>query len=141
MKRKTLSDARKRTTDLDQLIKRIYEDHVLGKLPESRYLKLSGDYENEHQKLIRLSAMLELEIETEVQKVVDIDKFLALAEKYAEISELTVPMVNELISKLVVHNPEKRYSRKHVIIEVFFTYVGKICIPLHRKTAESQSIA
>ena len=88
-----------------------------------------------------MTAMLEREIETEAQKVVDIDKFLALAEKYAEITELTAPMVNELISKLVIHSPEKRYSRKHVTIEVFFTYVGKIRIPLHRKTAQIQSIA
>ena len=104
-------------------------------------LSLTAAYENEQQELTRLSALLEHEIETEAQKVVDIDKFLALAEKYAEISELTAPIVNELISKLIIHSPEKRYSRKHVTIEVFFTYVGKIRIPLHRKTAEIQSIA
>ena len=73
--------------------------------------------------------------------MVNIDRFLALAEKYAEISELTALMVNELMSKLVVHSPKKGYSRKHVTIEVSFTYVGKVRIPLHCKTAEIQSVA
>ena len=141
IKRKTLSDARKRIAELDQLVKRVYEDNVLKRLPDSRYLKLSGDYEKEQQELSKLSAMLEREIEAEAQQMVDIDKFLALAERYAEIAELTAPMVNELISKLVIHSPEKRYSRKHVTIEVFFTYVGKIRIPLYSKTIDQQGIA
>ena len=133
LKRKTLSDAHKRIVELDQLVKRVYEDNVLGRLPDSRYLKLSGDYEEEQRELARLSAMLEREIESEAQQMVDIDKFFELADKYAEISELTVPMVNELIAKIVIHAPEKKYSRKHVTIEVFFTYVGKIHISPHHE--------
>lgn len=38
--------------------------------------------------------------------------------------------MNELIDKIVVHSPEKIGGRKHVTIEVYFTYVGKIRIPL-----------
>ena len=55
--------------------------------------------------------------------------------------ELTAPIVNELISKIVVHSPEKRYSRKHVTIEVFFTYVGKIRIPINIENMEDVDIA
>jgi len=140
-KRKALSAEKKRITELDQLIKRVYEDNVLNRLPDSRYLKLSGDYEKEQQELVRLSSTLEREIDAEAQQMVDIDKFFALAEKYAEITELTAPAVNELISKILVHKPEKRYSQKHVTIEVFFTYVGKIRIPLRPELTANQDIA
>ncbi len=34
--------------------------------------------------------------------------------------------------KIVIHNPEKIGGRKHVTIEIYFTYVGKIRIPLHK---------
>ena len=38
-KRKALSGAKKRMEDLDRIIQHIYEDNVLGKLSDSRYLK------------------------------------------------------------------------------------------------------
>lgn len=44
--------------------------------------------------------------------------------------ELDASTVNELIDKIVVHSPEKIGGRKHITIEVYFTYVGKIRIPL-----------
>ena len=53
-----------------------------------------------------------------------------LAARYSNFQELEAAMVNELIDKIVVHSPEKIGGRKHVTIEVYFTYVGKIRIPL-----------
>ena len=35
------------------------------------------------------------------------------------------PVAHELIEKIVVHSPEKISGKKHVTIEVYFTYVGK----------------
>ena len=46
-KQKALSGAKKRMEDLDRIIQHIYEDNVLGKLSDSRYLKLSRQYEIE----------------------------------------------------------------------------------------------
>jgi Site-specific recombinases, DNA invertase Pin homologs len=139
--RKTLADAHKRIADLDVLVQKIYEDNALGKLPDARYLKLSAQYEQEQQEISQLAAKLEREIETEIAQMVDMDKFFVLADRYANLTELTAPIVNELISKIVVHSPEKRYSRKHVTIEVFFTYVGKIRIPISIENTEDEDIA
>lgn len=47
-----------------------------------------------------------------------------------EMQELDAPLLNELVSKIVVHSPERIKGKKHVTIEVYFTYVGKIRIPL-----------
>lgn len=46
--------------------------------------------------------------------------------------ELDAATVNEQIKKIVIHSPEKIGGKKHVTIEVFFTYVGKIRIPLSK---------
>jgi len=88
-----------------------------------------------------LAAKLEREIETETAHMVDMEKFFVLADRYANLTELTAPIVNELISKIVVHSPEKRYSRKYVTIEVFFTYVGKIRIPINIENTDNEDIA
>ena len=139
--RKTLADAHKRIANLDVLVQKVYEDNALGKLPDARYLKLSAQYEQEQQEIAQLAAKLEREIESETAQMVDMDKFFVLADRYANLTELTAPIVNELISKIVVHSPEKRYSRKHVIIEVFFTYVGKIRIPINIENTDDVDIA
>jgi len=87
-----------------------------------------------------LAAKPKCEIETETAQMVDIDKFFVLADKYANLTALTVPIVNELIAKIVVHSLKKKYSRKHVTIEVFFTYAGKIRIPINIGNMEDVDI-
>lgn len=131
-KRKALSGAQKRMEDLDRIIQRLYEDSVLGKLSDMRFQKLSAQYEMEQEEIRQLSAALEKEIAEESEQVSDVGRFLQLAEQYSEIQELDASTVNELIEKIVIHNPEKIGGRKHVTIEIYFTYVGKIRIPLHK---------
>lgn len=129
-KRKALSGAQKRMEDLDKIIQRLYEDSVLGKLSDLRFHKLSAQYETEQAEIQRLASSLEKEIENEAEQIADVGRFLQLADRYSELPELDASTVNELIDKIVVHSPEKIGGRKHVTIEIYFTYVGKICIPL-----------
>ena len=116
--------------DLDKIIQRLYEDSVLGKLSDIRFHKLSAQYETEQAEIQRLASSLEKEIENETEQIADVGRFLQLADRYSELPELDASTVNELIDKIVVHSPEKIGGRKHVTIEVYFTYVGKIRIPL-----------
>ena len=61
-KQKALSGAKKRMEVLDRIIQHIYEDNVLGKLSDSRYLKLSRQYGKEQAEIERLAAVLEREM-------------------------------------------------------------------------------
>ena len=141
-KRKVLAQAQARIVEIDTLVKRIYEDNVLGKLPDSRYIKLSEDYEREQQELTQLASALEREIEADETQIVDMGRFFALADKYADLTELSAPLLNELVSKILVHKPEKKWGRKHITIEVFFTFVGRIVIPVKPLvSADNQEIA
>ena len=129
-KRKALSGAKKRMEDLDRIIQYIYEDNVLGKLSDSRYLKLSRQYEKEQAEIEQLAAVLEREIETQDGQVSDVNEFLKLVDKYLDIPELDAAILNELVSKIVVHSPVRENGRKQVRIDLYFTYVGQIRIPL-----------
>ena len=131
-KRKALSGAQKRMEELDKIIQRLYEDSVLGKLSDARYMKLSAQYETEQAEIGRLAKALEQEIESEAGQVADVGRFLQLADRYSDLRELNAATVNELIEKIVIHSPEKIGGKKHVTIEVYFTYVGKIRIPLSK---------
>lgn len=129
-KRKALSGAQKRMEDLDKIIQRLYEDSVLGKLSDLRFQKLSAQYETEQEEIQRLAASLEREIENEAGQIADVGRFLQLADRYSDLQELDAATVNELIEKIVIHSPKRIGGKKHVTIEVYFTYVGKIRIPL-----------
>ena len=129
-KQKALSGAKKRMEDLDRIIQHIYEDNVLGKLSDSRYLKLSRQYEKEQAEIEQLAAVLEREIETQAGQVSDVNEFLKLVDKYLDIPELDAAILNELVSRIVVHSPVRENGRKQVRIDLYFTYVGQIRIPL-----------
>lgn len=118
--------------DLDKIIQRLYEDSVLGKLSDLRFQELSAQYETEQTEIQRLASSLEQEIENEEGQIADVGRFLQLADKYSDLQELDASTVNELIDRIVIHSPEKIGGKKHVTIEVYFTYVGKIRIPLHK---------
>ena len=92
--------------DLDRIIQHIYEDNVLGKLSDSRYLKLSRQYEKEQAEIEQLAAVLEQqEIEAQAGQVSDVNEFLKLVDKYLDIPELDAAILNELVSRIVVHSP------------------------------------
>lgn len=129
-KRKALSGAQKRMEDLDKIIQRLYEDSVLGKLSDLRSQKLSAQYEAEQAEIQHLAISLEREIENEAGQIADVGRFLQLADRYSDLQDLDASTVNELIEKIVIHSPEKIGGKKHVTIEIYFTYVGKIRIPL-----------
>lgn len=48
---RSITKAKKRSTELDVLIKRLYESYALEKIPEKRYETLSAEYEQEQTEL------------------------------------------------------------------------------------------
>lgn len=105
---------------------------MLGKLSDTRFQKLSAQYETEQAEIGRLTKVLEQEIEDEAGQVADVGRFLQLADRYSDLQELVAATVNELIEKIVIHSPEKIDGKKLVTIEVYFTYVGKSRLPLSK---------
>ena len=51
-------------------------------------------------------------------------------DKYLDISELDAAILNELVNRILIHSPVKENGRKQVQIDLYFTYVGQIRIPL-----------
>lgn len=74
--------------------------------------------------------MLEHEIEAQAGHVSNVNEFLELVDKYLDIQELDAAILNELVSKIVVHSPVRENGRKQVRIDLYFTYVGQICNPV-----------
>ena len=102
LKRK-VAKAQKRIAELDVLIKKLYETYAMGKLEEKRFEMLSTEYEKEQDELEQTLASDQASLDQFNEDTDRADKFLALAKKYTDFSELTAPMINEFVEKIVVH--------------------------------------
>ena len=69
-------------------------------------------------------------MEAQAGQVSDVNEFLKLVDKYLDIPEFDDAILNELVSKIVVHSLVRESGKKQVRIDLYFTYVGKIRIPL-----------
>lgn len=66
-----------------------------------------------------------------------VDQFLALAKKYTSFSELTTPMINEFIHKIVVHAPSRdEYGDRCQEVEIYLNFIGKFDVPVPEPTPE-----
>ena len=56
----------------------------------------------------------------------NISKFAAVAKKYLDFTELTKPMLNELIDKIVVHEGDKSTGKRTQKIDIYYRFIGLI---------------
>ena len=120
---------KRRISEIDTMIERLYEDNVLGKIPDERFSKMMSKYEAEQKTLIESVAKSEHSLQAFEQDKVDLRIFLETIRKCTDIEELTSEIVNRLIRRIEVHNSEKVNGRKCVKIDVYFTAVGLIDLP------------
>ena len=104
--KKELLEAKRRMMDLDDLIKGLYENFTLGRLPERQFNRLMTEYDTEQSNLEQRISELETATERISTKAVQIDKFVRLVKKYRDFEELTTPMLNDFIEKVVIHEAE-----------------------------------
>ena len=132
----TIERNKRRIKELDKLIERIYEDNVLGKIPDARFSKMMASYEAEQNQLVTETAKAEESLKTMEQDKVDLRAFLETIRQCTDIKELTPTIVNRLIQRIEVHNSEKIGGRKQVRLDVYFTAVGLIDIPGEKELIE-----
>lgn len=108
---KELDAMRKRDTELTALFKRLYEDNVLGRIPDEHYRTLSVEYTDE-QKALRVNIPREEERLNKLKNsLTNVDRFIEKAKKYTDLSELTPEILHMFIEKIVVGEKAEKYSR------------------------------
>jgi ssDNA-specific exonuclease RecJ len=103
--KKRLAQIKKRSADLEVLLRKIYEDNALGKLPDKRYEEMATAYEKEQSEAEREAAELQSTVDSYIDGNERADRFIKLIERYENFDELTTTALNELVEKIVVHEP------------------------------------
>ena len=133
MSRKTARDSivagNKRIDELDRLIARIYEDNLNGKLSDERYNRMAVGYEREQRELLQSVAQWEQDLREMEKETVDLRMLLNGLREYASMRTLTPELVNTIIQRIEIHNPEKVDGQKRVKVDIYFTGVGLVDLP------------
>ena len=64
-RKKRLAEVQKRIGELDTIFQRIYEDNIIGKLSDERFMKMSKGYEDEQHTLQAEADEIQSELQQE----------------------------------------------------------------------------
>ena len=139
--KRTLEKQERRINELDAIIQRIYEDHVMGKLNAERFAKLSEGYEKEQADLKQSVENLRAIVNAAETQAVNVQSFLKIVKKYTEPTELTPAILREFVEKVVVHAPDKSSGHRVQRIDVHYTFIGEIDLSPEYSKYEKETTA
>lgn len=123
--KKELHSVQKRMDELDALIRSLYENSVLGKIPERQYQRLMAQYDEEQTVCEARIAELKKELDNAETTKVDLKRFIKLIRKYKDCDTLTDEMLYELVEKVVIHSASGgRTIYRQQQIDIYFNFIG-----------------
>ena len=123
--KRKLTQSRRRLAELDKLIGSVYEDKVLGKIPEEVCINLLQKYQNEKKSLTETVTELEQKAQTIRDDAANADEFIRRLKAYMEVPELTREMCMELIEFITVDECPGKYSKAPREIHIYYKLIDK----------------
>ena len=134
--RKQIGKNFKRIIELDILFRKTYEDNAAGKLTDERFGQLSGVYDSEQAALKTQNAGLQAELDAFDADSIKTGKFIEIAHRYTRFDELTTPMLNEFVEKVLIHAPDKSSGERVQRVDIYLNFIGKFDIPVAEPSQE-----
>ena len=128
-KRRELEKAKRRISELDGIIQKLYEDLALGNISEERYATLSMSLESEQRSLKATVPELESAVNTTASEEEGLQRFIEKVRRVTRMTELTPELVHEFIEKIVVSKPDYRDGKRYQTIDIYYNGVGVIREP------------
>ena len=113
--------------ELTVIFKKLYEDHVLGKIDDDQFQMLSQGYATEQSELKEQITTLSETIAKAKSKTADTARFISLAKKYTALTELTQEVLHTFVSRIEVHERTiDSFGKEHQDIDIYFTHIGSV---------------
>lgn len=121
-----LAAIEKRLAELRKLAQAIYEDKVLGRMPETVCAQLMTQYEAERADKLEQRAHLSGELEAYQQETDDVQQWMKLIQEYTKLEELDRPTLLRLIKRIEVGEKKVEDGRTVRDIKIHYNFVGYI---------------
>jgi hypothetical protein len=116
-----------RLEQIDKVVNKLYEDYALGNIEQDRHQQLTMKYSEEYHLLKKELEESQANLTYHENTSGRAKKFIALVESYCEFIELTPTAINKFISKIVIHERDKKGTKYTIqYVGVYFNYIGKI---------------
>ena len=133
-----LENLKRRDAELTALFKRLYEDNVLGKIPNEVFRKLSDDYLTEQKEIQTTIPKKENDLERLKASVSNASAFIDKAKQYTEINELTAEILHLFIERVEVGERTEKWSRTAMQeINIYYRDIGLLDNVIEPQTEES----
>lgn len=83
-----------RETELQAILRKLYEDNALGKISDEQFMALSKDFTTEQTQIKEQLKALEDTLNEVAERQENTTKFLELVREYTDIQELTKAVLN-----------------------------------------------
>lgn len=121
-----LKKANKRLSELDRLFAKLFESHAKEEISDRNFSTLSASYEVEQKNLEAKISELNMIIKANRENRENAETFVDIIKNYADITELSQAMLNTLIDKIEVHEPENIDGEYIQKLDVYYKFVGRI---------------
>jgi site-specific DNA recombinase len=139
--KRELEQAQARIAKLDEIIQRLYEDNIEGKISDERFAKMTANYEAEQQVLEKRVMELKSIMTEEKESALNVDHFLSLVRKYTDIKELTAEIIREFVEKIYVYKAERIDGRRVQRIKIVWNCIGEFDPPVSTSTTKNEKSA
>ena len=137
--KRELEQSQARIKKLDEIIQKLYEDNIEGKISDERFAKMSANYEAEQHTLENRVAELQTIMTEEKESALNVDHFLSLVRKYTDIKELTAEIIREFVEKIYVYKAERIDGKRVQRIKIVWNCIGAFEPPASTSTKNEKS--
>ncbi len=136
---KLIARNERRLMEIDRIYKSLYEDKALGKIDETIFTSMTEGYGQERLDLRAKTDALQAELDAFDADSVRADKFAEIVRRYTSFEELTTPMLNALVDRVIVHEcnwsegntgeggrPRGARTQR---VDVYLKYIGSFDMP------------
>ena len=97
------------------------------KITERNFIMLSGKYQNEQIELEQQITSLREELSKMEQDMIGAEKWIELIKEYSVPKELTAPLLNAMIEKILIHEATTNADNERIQeIEIYYRFIGKV---------------
>ena len=123
--RASLAKLTGRKDELDQIIKRLFEEYVLGSISKDRFRELSAGYESEINNVTSRIDKLAVTLLEEADHEPNCHHFFDIIKKYTNVEVLDATMLYTLINRIEIHAPQGRRPNRTQEVAIRYRFVDE----------------
>lgn len=112
-----------RISQVENIIRCLYEDRATGRITPERYDTMASDYEQEQEELTQELKSITDKISEMDMRDIYVKEFISKAKEYIELPKLTPELLRTFIRRIEVFEKEEKYSRTcGNTIKIYYTF-------------------